>query len=170
MQRGSPLREKKQAAGVPRPFRISDTGNREVSHLSSRSRPRPRVRRRTDLPPQPKILTADDLDYSDGNDSSSACSNDSRSPIHDSPIPGCRFIPSFAIPNLKTRFERYGGRSSMVELQIVILAVAGSSPVGHPFRWEAVYLCQLIVRFPGSHFAKFRTIRAANGQSHAHLE
>ena len=25
-----------------------------------------------------------------------------------------------------------GGRSSMVELQIVILAVAGSSPVGHP--------------------------------------
>ena len=27
-----------------------------------------------------------------------------------------------------------GGRSSMVELQIVILAVAGSSPVGHPTR------------------------------------
>ncbi len=25
-----------------------------------------------------------------------------------------------------------GGRSSMVELQIVVLAVAGSSPVGHP--------------------------------------
>ena len=27
----------------------------------------------------------------------------------------------------------HGGRSSMVELQIVILAVAGSSPVGRPF-------------------------------------
>ena len=26
----------------------------------------------------------------------------------------------------------FGGRSSMVELQIVVLAVAGSSPVGHP--------------------------------------
>src|SRR4051794_36039474 len=26
----------------------------------------------------------------------------------------------------------HGGRSSMVELQIVVLAVAGSSPVGHP--------------------------------------
>src|SRR5687768_9304985 len=26
-----------------------------------------------------------------------------------------------------------GGRSSMVELQVVVLAVAGSSPVGHPF-------------------------------------
>lgn len=25
-----------------------------------------------------------------------------------------------------------GGRSSMVELQVVVLAVAGSSPVGHP--------------------------------------
>ena len=39
---------------------------------------------------------------------------------------------AFAIQNLKSRFERDGGRSSMVELQIVILAVAGSSPVGHP--------------------------------------
>ena len=28
-----------------------------------------------------------------------------------------------------------GGRSSMVELQIVILVVAGSSPVGHPIFW-----------------------------------
>ena len=28
---------------------------------------------------------------------------------------------------------RDGGHSSMVELQIVVLAVAGSSPVGHPF-------------------------------------
>ena len=26
-----------------------------------------------------------------------------------------------------------GGRSSMVEPQIVVLVVAGSSPVGHPF-------------------------------------
>ena len=45
-----------------------------------------------------------------------------------------RALPSFAfaIQNLKSRFERDGGRSSMVELQIVILAVAGSSPVGHP--------------------------------------
>ena len=39
---------------------------------------------------------------------------------------------AFAIQNLKSRFERDGGHSSMVELQIVILAVAGSSPVGHP--------------------------------------
>ena len=39
---------------------------------------------------------------------------------------------AFAIPNLKSRFERDGGHSSMVELQIVVLAVAGSSPVGHP--------------------------------------
>ena len=28
-----------------------------------------------------------------------------------------------------------GGRSSMVEPQIVILVVAGSSPVGHPDSW-----------------------------------
>ena len=39
---------------------------------------------------------------------------------------------AFAIQNLKSRFGRDGGHSSMVELQIVILAVAGSSPVGHP--------------------------------------
>jgi hypothetical protein len=32
--------------------------------------------------------------------------------------------------NLK--FPVRGGRSSMVELQIVVLVVAGSSPVGHP--------------------------------------
>lgn len=36
----------------------------------------------------------------------------------------------------------------MVELQIVILAVAGSSPVGHPFRQEAVHVRRLIVRYP----------------------
>lgn len=30
----------------------------------------------------------------------------------------------FALPN--------GGRSSMAELQVVVLAVAGSSPVDHP--------------------------------------
>jgi hypothetical protein len=36
---------------------------------------------------------------------------------------GC---PLLALPAL------HGDRSSMVELQIVILAVAGSSPVGHP--------------------------------------
>jgi hypothetical protein len=30
----------------------------------------------------------------------------------------------------------YGGRSSMVELQIVVLAVAGSSPVGHPIPFQ----------------------------------
>jgi hypothetical protein len=40
---------------------------------------------------------------------------------------------AFAIGNVKSRFERDGGHSSMVELQIVVLAVAGSSPVGHPF-------------------------------------
>ena len=32
----------------------------------------------------------------------------------------------------KLRGPKDGGRSSMVELQIVILVVAGSSPVGHP--------------------------------------
>ena len=40
---------------------------------------------------------------------------------------------TFAFPSVKSRFRFDGGRSSMVELQIVILAVAGSSPVGHPF-------------------------------------
>src|SRR5947207_332329 len=39
---------------------------------------------------------------------------------------------TFAIGRLKSTFQVDGGRSSMVELQIVILAVAGSSPVGHP--------------------------------------
>src|SRR5882762_11979423 len=29
----------------------------------------------------------------------------------------------------------YGGRSSMVEPQIVVLVVAGSSPVGHPWNF-----------------------------------
>ena len=33
---------------------------------------------------------------------------------------------------LALRQQRDGGRSSMVELQIVVLVVAGSSPVGHP--------------------------------------
>ena len=32
----------------------------------------------------------------------------------------------------KTSVFAIGGRSSMVEPQIVVLAVAGSSPVGHP--------------------------------------
>jgi hypothetical protein len=36
-----------------------------------------------------------------------------------------------AYGNLKFSLPR-GGRSSMVELQIVVLVVAGSSPVGHP--------------------------------------
>ena len=37
--------------------------------------------------------------------------------------------------NLKilVRQRSDGGRSSMVEPQIVVLVVAGSSPVGHPF-------------------------------------
>jgi hypothetical protein len=34
------------------------------------------------------------------------------------------------LPNLKSR--THGGRSSMVEPQVVVLVVAGSSPVGHP--------------------------------------
>ena len=33
---------------------------------------------------------------------------------------------------LKSFRVSYGGRSSMVEPQIVVLVVAGSSPVGHP--------------------------------------
>jgi hypothetical protein len=38
--------------------------------------------------------------------------------------------------NLKIlgRQRNDGGRSSMVEPQIVVLVVAGSSPVGHPFQ------------------------------------
>ena len=51
---------------------------------------------------------------------------------------GFRFLfyvgrPSSPVPAGDRAFEDHGGRSSMVELQIVILAVAGSSPVGHPF-------------------------------------
>ena len=45
----------------------------------------------------------------------------------------------FAKTVRKTRIRTsVGDRSSMVELQIVILAVAGSSPVGHPpaLRWH----------------------------------
>src|SRR2546423_7100820 len=46
-------------------------------------------------------------------------------------VPPGRF--SFAKIARKTRIRiSVGGRSSMVELQIVVLAVAGSSPVGHP--------------------------------------
>lgn len=32
-----------------------------------------------------------------------------------------------------------GGRSSMVEHQIVVLVVAGSSPVAHPFGFDMNY-------------------------------
>lgn len=51
-------------------------------------------------------------------------------------VPAARGFP-FANKARKTRIRTsVGGRSSMVELQIVILAVAGSSPVGHPsFAW-----------------------------------
>ena len=35
-------------------------------------------------------------------------------------------------PKISVRQQSDGGRSSMVELQIVVLVVAGSSPVGHP--------------------------------------
>src|SRR5437762_12731145 len=46
-------------------------------------------------------------------------------------VPFGRF--PFAKSARKTRIRiSVGGRSSMVELQIVVLAVAGSSPVGHP--------------------------------------
>src|SRR6478672_12745790 len=39
----------------------------------------------------------------------------------------------FAIGNLKPKiWDSGGGHSSMVEPQIVVLVVAGSSPVGHP--------------------------------------
>jgi hypothetical protein len=39
--------------------------------------------------------------------------------------------------NLKLLFsQNRGGRSSMVEPQIVILVVAGSSPVGHPSNFK----------------------------------
>src|SRR5687768_6821313 len=40
------------------------------------------------------------------------------------PLASRRFLLSYAAQN--------GGRSSMVELQVVVLAVAGSSPVDHP--------------------------------------
>ena len=36
-------------------------------------------------------------------------------------------------PKICFRRQSDGGRSSMVEPQIVVLVVAGSSPVGHPF-------------------------------------
>ncbi len=40
---------------------------------------------------------------------------------------------AFAIlPSEPKIYNLDGGRSSMVELQIVVLVVAGSSPVGHP--------------------------------------
>jgi hypothetical protein len=46
-------------------------------------------------------------------------------------VPFGRF--PFAKGPRKTRIRTsVGGRSSMVELQIVVLAVAGSNPVGHP--------------------------------------
>src|SRR5438874_7179351 len=35
-------------------------------------------------------------------------------------------------PKISVRQRSDGGRSSMVELQIVVLVAAGSSPVGHP--------------------------------------
>jgi hypothetical protein len=39
------------------------------------------------------------------------------------------------IQNLESCFRvNHGGRSSMVEPQIVVLVVAGSSPVGHPIK------------------------------------
>ena len=37
-------------------------------------------------------------------------------------------------PKILGRQRSDGGRSSMVEPQIVVLVVAGSSPVGHPFQ------------------------------------
>jgi hypothetical protein len=37
-------------------------------------------------------------------------------------------------PKILGRQRNDGGRSSMVEPQIVVLVVAGSSPVGHPFQ------------------------------------
>ena len=40
---------------------------------------------------------------------------------------------AFAILTAKSKvYNSGGGHSSMVELQIVVLVVAGSSPVGHP--------------------------------------
>lgn len=53
---------------------------------------------------------------------------------------------AFANGNLKSRFERDGGHSSMVELQIVVLAVAGSSPVGHPIPFHLAVFGR---QFPG---------------------
>ena len=38
-----------------------------------------------------------------------------------------------------------GGRSSMVEPQIVILVVAGSSPVGHPARGTLIFRMPMIL-------------------------
>jgi hypothetical protein len=50
----------------------------------------------------------------------------------------------FANARGKFRVPRDGGHSSMVEPQIVVLAVAGSSPVGHPEKL-------LIAKSSGSH-------------------
>ncbi len=40
-------------------------------------------------------------------------------------------------PKISVRQRSDGGRSSMVELQIVVLVVAGSSPVGHPIFFKS---------------------------------
>jgi hypothetical protein len=49
-------------------------------------------------------------------------------------------VPKFTVGRRKEtaifRGSKNGDRSSMVELQIVVLAVAGSSPVGHPFSFS----------------------------------
>jgi hypothetical protein len=47
------------------------------------------------------------------------------------------FIFAKSGSNLKLGARHFsdGGRSSMVEPQIVVLVVAGSSPVGHPHRF-----------------------------------
>ncbi len=49
---------------------------------------------------------------------------------------------------LALRQQRDGGRSSMVELQIVVLVVAGSSPVGHPV-FRKVKLLKELHRYNG---------------------
>jgi hypothetical protein len=45
----------------------------------------------------------------------------------------------FANQREKPRVEADGGHSSMVEPQIVVLAVAGSSPVGHPLNSTTLF-------------------------------
>ncbi len=54
---------------------------------------------------------------------------------------------AFAILTAKSKvYDSDGGHSSMVELQIVVLVVAGSSPVGHPVFVKCRFHCPVLGR------------------------